>query len=125
MNNTIGENIKRLRKEAGMTQQELAYALEISSVSNVTKYEKGQLEPNLSIIYKLCNLFRISADELLNIDNSCESRDLSRSFIQFVIRKYKLDININNISDKDKELILNLATATSKVFLSSLINKNQ
>ncbi|WP_294379154.1 helix-turn-helix domain-containing protein [uncultured Clostridium sp.] len=43
MNNTIGENIKRLRKEAGMTQQELAYALEISSVSNVTKYEKGQL----------------------------------------------------------------------------------
>lgn len=125
MNNTIGENIKRLRKEAGMTQQELAYALEISSVNNVTKYEKGQLEPNLSIIYKLCNLFRISADELLNIDNSCESRDLSRSFIQFVIRKYKLDININNISDKDKELILNLATATSKVFLSSLINKNQ
>ncbi|UZT06178.1 helix-turn-helix transcriptional regulator [Clostridium sp. LQ25] len=124
MNNTIGENIKQLRKEANMTQQKLANALQIS-VSNVTKYEKGQLEPNLSIIYKLCNLFRISADELLSIDNSCESRDLSRSFIQFVIRKYKLDINVEDISIKDKELLLNLATATSKVFLSSLIKNNQ
>ena len=124
MNNTIGENIRKLRKEACMTQKELADALQIS-VSNVTKYEKGQLEPNLAIIYKLCELFKISADKLLNINNSCQSTDFSHDFIQFVIRKYRLNININDISDKDKELLLNLATATSKVFLSSLINNNQ
>lgn len=123
MNNTrIGENIRRLRKEANMTQKELADALKIS-VSNITKYEKGQLEPNLAILKKLCELFRISADELLNSDT--KTTTLSDDFINSVIHKYKLDISINNISAKDKELILNLATATSKVFLSSLINNNQ
>lgn len=122
MNNTIGENIRRLRKEANMTQQELANALQIS-VSNVTKYEKSQLEPNLTIIYKLCKVFNVSSDELLNSDT--KTTTLSEDFINFVICKYKLHININDISDKDKELILNLATATSKVFLSSLINNNQ
>ena len=123
MNNiTIGENIKRLRKEAGMTQRELGDALQIS-VSNVTKYEKGQLEPNLAILKKLCATFNVSADELLNSDT--KTTTLSEDFINFVICKYKLDINVKDIGDKDKELILNLATATSKVFLSSLINKNQ
>ena len=121
-NTTIGENIKRLRKEFNMTQKDLAEKLTVS-ISNVTKYERGQLEPNLSIIYKLCKLFRISADELLNSDT--KTTTLSDDFINFVIHKYKLDININNISTKDKELLLNLATATSKVFLSSLIKNNQ
>ena len=121
-NTTLGENIRRLRKEANMTQKELADALKIS-VSNITKYEKGQLEPNLTILKKLCELFRISADKLLNSDT--KTTTLSEDFVNFVIHKYKLDINIENISNKDKELILNLATATSKVFLSSLINNNQ
>lgn len=121
-NTTIGENIRRLRKEANITQKELADKLEIS-VSNVTKYEKGQLEPNLAILKKICEIFNISANELLNADTS--SSILSDNFINFVIRKYKLDINVEDISDKDKELILNLATATSKVFLSSLIKDNQ
>ena len=123
MNNTIGENIRRLRKESGMTQKQLADALEISSISNITKYEKSQLEPNLTIIYKLCKVFNVSSDELLNSDT--KSSTLADDFINFVIRKYNLNINVTDISDKDKELILNLATATSKVFLSSLIKDNQ
>lgn len=122
MNNTIGENIRRLRKEANMTQKELADKLEIS-VSNITKYEKGQLEPNLAILKKLCVIFNASADELLNSDTN--SSTLADDFINFVIHKYKLDINVSNISFKDKELLLNLATATSRVFLSSLIKNNQ
>ena len=123
MNNTrIGENIRRLRKEANMTQKDLADKLEIS-VSNITKYEKEQLEPNLNILKKLGEVFNISADELLNSDT--KTTTLSDDFINFVIHKYRLDINVSNISFKDKELLLNLATATSKVFLSSLINNNQ
>lgn len=123
MNNiNIGENIRKLRKEACMTQKELADTLQIS-VSNVTKYEKGQLEPNLAILKKICEIFNISADELLNSDT--KTTTLSDDFINFVIRKYKLDINVKDISNKDKELLLNIAVATSKVFLSSLIKNNQ
>ena len=123
MNNTrIGENIRRLRKEANMTQKDLADKLEIS-VSNITKYEKEQLEPNLNILKKLGEVFNISADELLNSDT--KTTTLSDDFINFVIHKYKLNINVKDISDKDKELLLNIAVATSKVFLSSLIKNNQ
>lgn len=121
-NINIGENIKKLREQQGLTQRQLGERVRIS-ISNITKYERGQLEPNLAIIKKLCATFNVSADELLNSDT--KSSTLTDDFINFVIHEYKLDINVNDISDKDKELLLNLATATSKVFLSSLINNNQ
>ena len=65
----IGTNIKRLRRERDMTQEDLAEYMNVS-VSAVSQWELGKTMPDISMIPSLCALFRVSADELLDIDIS-------------------------------------------------------
>ena len=63
----IGTIIKKHRRERDMTQEQLAEYLRVS-VSAVSQWESGKTAPDLSLIPAICNLFGISADELLGID---------------------------------------------------------
>lgn len=63
---TIGQNIRRLRKERGMTQEELAERLNISSQA-VSKWEIETCSPDISQIVPLATLFGVSADVLFGI----------------------------------------------------------
>ena len=62
----IGQNIKRLRKNANMTQEELAEMLSISSQA-ISRWETDSAMPDISLIPLLCNIFNVSADEILGI----------------------------------------------------------
>lgn len=64
---TIGQNIKKLRKNAEMTQEELAEMLSISSQA-VSRWETDSAMPDISLLPSLCSIFQVSADELLGID---------------------------------------------------------
>ena len=66
---TIGQNIKRLRRNADMTQEELAELLSISSQA-VSRWETGSAIPDISLIPAIVNLFGVTSDELLGIDVS-------------------------------------------------------
>ena len=63
----IGANIKKIRRQKDMTQDELAERLSVS-VSAVSQWELGKTAPDLSLIPVICNLFSITSDELLGID---------------------------------------------------------
>ena len=63
MNDTLGTNIMRLRKEAGMTQEQLANALGISYQA-VSKWENGVSCPDISTLPLLADLFSVSIDSL-------------------------------------------------------------
>lgn len=56
--------LKELRKESGKTQLEIANYLSINQ-SNYGKYELGKIEPNLEILYKLADLYKVSLDYLV------------------------------------------------------------
>ena len=60
----INERIKELRKEKGITQKELAKAVNITQ-SNIARYETGQQEPKATNIIALADYFNVSADYLL------------------------------------------------------------
>lgn len=60
------KNIKKARLKANMTQQEVADKINTSR-SNITKYEKGMLEPNIDTIGQLAELYNISTDWLFGI----------------------------------------------------------
>ena len=60
---TIGETIRRLRKEKGLTQDALADALEISRQA-IAKWESGQSLPSTGNLLKLAQLLDVSPDEL-------------------------------------------------------------
>ncbi len=58
------ENIRKIRKSKGMTQEELAEAIGITSAS-VSKWETGQSAPELSMLVVLADFFEVSVDALL------------------------------------------------------------
>ncbi len=64
----IGDKLKKARKDAKLSQEEVAEKINTSR-SNISKYETGFLEPNIDTLKKLCELYKISADELLEINN--------------------------------------------------------
>lgn len=65
MNETIGNRISKYRKEKGMTQEELAGKLGVSSQA-VSKWENDASCPDISLLPQLCSVLGISADELLS-----------------------------------------------------------
>lgn len=64
MNETIGNRISKYRKEKGMTQEELAGKLGVSSQA-VSKWENDASCPDISLLPQLCKLLGITTDELL------------------------------------------------------------
>lgn len=66
----IGENIKRLRTRKGITQEQLSEILHVSAVA-VSKWERGETMPDITLLPKLAYYFQTTTDELLNYD-ACE-----------------------------------------------------
>ena len=68
MNETIGNRIQRFRKEKGLTQEELAAQLGVSSQA-VSKWENDASCPDISLLPQLCRVLGITTDELLTGKN--------------------------------------------------------
>lgn len=60
----LSEKILSLRKKSGLSQEELAYQLDVSRQS-VSKWESGASIPDLARILKLSEIFGVSTDYLL------------------------------------------------------------
>ena len=65
MDMTIGKRIALLRKEKGLTQEELAGHMGVSPQA-VSKWENDQTCPDISALPKLAQLFGVTVDELLS-----------------------------------------------------------
>ena len=64
---TIAEKIVHLRISQDISQEKLATLLNVSRQA-VSKWESGESLPQIDKVVELCNLFKISADDLLNDD---------------------------------------------------------
>ena len=62
----FSKNLKELRMEKGLSQQELAQIFNVTQ-STVAKWESGDREPNFSILIELANSFEVSIDMLLGL----------------------------------------------------------
>lgn len=68
----IGENIRRLRRERDLTQEEVAAHLGISFQS-ISKWERGDGYPDITILPSLANYFGITVDELIGMEENAKS----------------------------------------------------
>ena len=68
---TVGQKIKKLRSEKGLTQKELADKVHVT-FQTVSKWENDENEPDISTLRELSKLFGCSLDELLSEDDSKE-----------------------------------------------------
>jgi len=64
---SIGSNIKRLRREKDITQEQLAEYLGITSRA-ISQWECDRTAPDISQLPALCHVFDVSSDVLLGID---------------------------------------------------------
>lgn len=75
----IGENIKRLRREKELTQETLAEYLGVTFQS-VSKWERGETYPDITLLPAIADFFGVSADELLGM-NRDEKENKIREYI--------------------------------------------
>ncbi|MCQ3035297.1 MAG: phosphoglucosamine mutase [Bacilli bacterium] len=64
---TIGEKIVHLRTVNSISQEALANLLKVSRQS-ISKWESDEAIPQVDKIRELCNIFKLTADELINED---------------------------------------------------------
>lgn len=64
----FAENLKYLRKEKNIGQNELARLLNLSNAS-ISYWENCKQEPTISALYKLAQFFEVSIDFLVGLDN--------------------------------------------------------
>jgi transcriptional regulator with XRE-family HTH domain len=78
----IGSLLKQLRLDAGLTQKELANALNIGQ-STVVGYEKNEREPILSNLALYAKYFNVSIDYLAGLENDFGVRTVEAMPEQF------------------------------------------
>ncbi len=62
----LGQRLKELREEKGLTQKKIASVLGINSVTYL-HYEKDQREPPLALLADMAKFFEVSVDYLLGL----------------------------------------------------------
>mgnify|MGYP004608790549 FL=1 len=86
---TFAKNLKMLRKQAGMSQEQLAEKLGVSRQA-VTKWETGAGIPDIENIMAISTLFDISIDDLLS--NESGSKKLPETeYLYESVTEYDID----------------------------------
>lgn len=62
----LGENIKKARKTAGVTQKELAERLQVYQ-KDISRWENNELVPSAINLARICRELSASADEILEL----------------------------------------------------------
>ena len=60
--------LKEIRKMRGMTQKDVYLKLQVSP-NCYASWEQGRTEPDIGSIKKLCEIFDVSADYLLGLED--------------------------------------------------------
>jgi transcriptional regulator with XRE-family HTH domain len=79
------DNLVRLRKEQGLTQQELADDLEINK-QQLSEYERGKRTPNFEVLDRIASYFQASPVQLFGTE-----------------QERQLEISAQNIDEYDKK----------------------
>lgn len=89
---SIGENIKLFRKAKDITQEQLAEMLNVSSQS-VSRWELDICYPDMELLPMLAEIFEITVDKLLGVDNIAEKKKVDEYLnrFQIAINQGKID----------------------------------
>lgn len=106
----FGQELSMLRKGADMTQNEVADRLNLSRQA-ISKYERGESFPDISVFVMLAELFNVTLDELVGYGNPTQGE----SDILKNVAKGNADIVAENITD-----VVNLAPLLKPSVLTKL-----
>lgn len=70
----FANRLKQARKKAGLTQEQVSFEIEISR-SNISKYENGDISPNIKTIKALIKLYKVDANYLFDTEDDAENKE--------------------------------------------------
>lgn len=105
MSNNIGYRISELRKQAGMSQFQLAKVLDIAA-STLGMYETGKREPSLKVMQRIADYFNVTTDYLLGRPE--EKKEKDSNSVDLADMDALLTYQGKQIPDQDRELINDL-----------------
>jgi len=106
--NTIGQFIAALRKTKGMTQQEVANRLNVSNKA-VSRWERDECAPDLSLIPAIAEMFGVTCDELLKGERILEKTSAEKKEPR--VEKQIKNLLTKTLSDFKKLIWISLANA--------------
>ena len=93
---SIGEFIAALRKANGMTQKQLAEMLNVSDKA-VSRWERDESAPDISLIPVIADVFGVTCDEILRGEKQLSSNEIakpSQKQIEYLFNKTKTNFKI-------------------------------
>ena len=106
----IGEFLKHLRKDKGLTQEQLAEEFGVSSRS-VSRWENGNTMPDISIIIELADFYDVDICEIICGERKSENMDKELKDTLVTVADYT-----NNENGKIMQSAVNMAIITSVIF---------
>lgn len=102
----FGEILSELRKDRGMTQQDLANQLSVS-VHTISSYERNLILPSDEIKIQIAKLFNVSLDYLFGVTpnpSKIEDVDSSVIILKDIPKRalYDIELYINKVKEKYK-----------------------
>ena len=79
---TIGANIKRLRTEKGVTQEQLSEAMNVTCAA-VSKWERNETYPDITLLQPLAFYFGVSLDELMGYDKEKVDQEIENIVAEY------------------------------------------
>ena len=115
------DNLKKLRKRANLSQQELAQLLNVNQY-NISFWEIGRSEPNIEQLIKLSEILNVPTDYLLGkniipISNEQELQTITNHFKQDIEDEMlnELITLYSGISNKKKKDLLQLVKSITNL----------
>lgn len=102
----LSKSLKILRKTRGKTQDELAEFLGISSQA-VSKWERCEGYPDITLLPKIAGFFHVSVDTLLGVDEIAKQKKIDEITAEYNRIRYHIPLDPNYRLDEGIELIRN------------------
>ncbi len=128
MNNQFAKNLKKIRKDNNLSQEQLAEELGVSRQA-ISKWESSIAYPEMDKIIALSNKFNLNIDDLLHNDireikgeeeNKKTLNKAIEDFLNFITNTINLFINMN-FKSKIKCLLEQIMIIGILIFISAII----
>lgn len=87
---TLGDRLKSLRIDAGLTQEQLAQRIGVKK-QNISRYENGRVEPNIRTAKRIAEALGVTLEDIASSVSSVASLSLTPDEIQLLVDYRSLD----------------------------------
>lgn len=107
---TLGKRIQELRKNAGLTQQELAKKIDISH-PQIVRYETKDVQPPADVLGKIAGVFGVSIDFLVNGDTNEKAQQTLKD--AELIKQFQ---KVEQLPEEEKNTVVRVISALVRDF---------